>query len=355
MTRGRPRFTSRAIFVMVPIVALAVLNMVGGAWAAAGQAGEQPVVNGVDKIEVLPVQNGVYLLVGAGGNIVAQIGPVGVILVDTGVVQMSDAVVEAIGELTSLPIRYIINTNGDTDHVGGNERLSAAGRSIMYGAAGGNFSPSVLTNNGAASILAHDNVLGRMSRAVEPFPFAALPTKTFTGTDYTMYLNGEGFRLMHQPAAHSDGDLIVLLRRADVIVAGDIFDTTRFPVIDVENGGSIQGEVDALNRIIDLTIAPSPLGWQEDRTYVIPGHGRISDQIDVVEYRDTIVIIRDRVQDLIDKGMTLEQVQAANPADGYRRRYGSDAGAWTTEMFIEAVYRTLSDAGTSRASDVSSS
>ena len=273
---------------------------------------------------------------------------------DAGAVQTADAVLEAVGGLTGLPIRYLINTGGDADHVGGNEQLSRAGRSIMYGAAGGNFSASVLTNNGAASILAHDNVLGRMRTATEPFPFAALPTKTFTGTDYTMYLNGEGFRIMHQPAAHSDGDVIVLLRRADVIVTGDIFDTTRFPVIDVEYGGSIQGEVDALNRIIDLTIAPFPIAWQEDRTYVVPGHGRISDQIDVVEYRDTVVIIRDRVQDLIDKGMTLEQAQAADPADGYRRRYGNDAGSWTTDMFIEAVYRTLSDAEAARVSAPSS-
>jgi hypothetical protein len=134
---------------------------------------------------------------------------------------------------------------------------------------------------------------------------------------------------------------VVFFRRADVIVTGDIVDTTRFPVIDVAKGGSIQGEIDALNRLVDMTVPPFPLAFREDRTYLIPGHGFVCDFADLVEYRSMVTIMRDRVQDLIDRGMTLEQTKAANPAKGFRGRYGADAGSWTTDMFVEAVYRTL--------------
>ena len=143
---------------------------------------------------------------------------------------------------------------------------------------------------------------------------------------------------MHMPAAHSDGDSIVFFRRADVIVSGDILDTTRFPVIDVAKGGSIQGEIDALNRLLDMMIPPFPLRWREDRTYVIPGHGFVADYGDVVEYRNVVTIVRDRIEDMIGKGMTLEQVKAADPTKGFGARYGSDTGAWTTDMFVEAVF-----------------
>ena len=164
-----------------------------------------------------------------------------------------------------------------------------------------------------------------------------------------MYLNGDGIQVLHMPAAHSDGDSVVFFRRADVIVTGDILDTTRFPVIDVAKGGSIQGEIDALNRLVDMTIPPFPLGWREDRTYVIPGHGFVCDYADLVEYRNMVTIMRDRIQDMVDRGMTLEQVKAADPAKGFRRRYGAELGAWTTDMFVEAVYRGLAEAEVERA------
>ena len=158
-----------------------------------------------------------------------------------------------------------------------------------------------------------------------------------------MYLNGEGIQVLHVPDAHTDGDSIVFFRRGDVIVAGDIYDTTRFPVIDLEKGGSIQGEIAALNRLLDITIPPVPFPWHEDRTLLIPGHGRICDDSDLVEYRDMVTIIRDNVQDLIKNGMTLEQVKKGDPAKAYRRRYGSDTGPWTTDMFVEAIYKSLTE------------
>jgi cyclase len=156
-----------------------------------------------------------------------------------------------------------------------------------------------------------------------------------------MYLNGEGIEVFHLPAAHTDGDAIVFFRRSDVVVAGDIFDTERFPVIDVARGGSVEGEIAALNRVVELAIPSIPIVSREEGTWVVPGHGRLSDQLDVVHYRDMVTIVRDRVRDLVKAGMTLEQVKATSPARGYTRRYGSESGPWTTDHFIEAVYRSL--------------
>jgi glyoxylase-like metal-dependent hydrolase (beta-lactamase superfamily II) len=173
------------------------------------------------------------------------------------------------------------------------------------------------------------------------FPFASWPTKTYSGRSYPMYLNGDGIQVLHTPAAHSDGDSIVFFRRADVIVTGDILDITRFPVIDVEKGGSIQGEIDALNRLVEMTVPPFPLAFREDRTYLIPGHGFVCDYSDLVQYRTMVIIIRDRIQDMLDRNLTLPQVKAADPAQGFKGRYGREIGPWTTNMFIDAVYTSL--------------
>jgi glyoxylase-like metal-dependent hydrolase (beta-lactamase superfamily II) len=156
-----------------------------------------------------------------------------------------------------------------------------------------------------------------------------------------MYVNNEGIQVIHQPAAHSDGDSIVFFRRVDVIATGDILDLRRFPVMDAEAGGTIQGELDALNRLLELAIPAMPFIYKEGRTFIVPGHGRIADHAEVVEYRDMVTVIRDRIKSMVDKGMTLEQVKAANPTQGYRARYGSDSGPWTTDMFVEAVFRGL--------------
>ena len=134
---------------------------------------------------------------------------------------------------------------------------------------------------------------------------------------------------------------MVFFRRSDVVVAGDILDTTRFPVIDVAKGGTINGEIAALNRLVELAIPSVPIVSREAGTLVVPGHGRVCDQFDVVEYRDMVTIVRDRVRDLIKAGMTLDQIKAASPARGYTRRYGADSGPWTTNNFVEAVYQSL--------------
>jgi glyoxylase-like metal-dependent hydrolase (beta-lactamase superfamily II) len=300
-----------------------------------------------DGLELVQIRSNFYVIAGAGGNILMQTGPEGVILVDSGSTEMADKVLATIRRVTTLPIRYIINTSMDADHVGGNETLTKAGLTILAGAiaAGAGLSDDLVTNSNRASVLAHENVLTRMSAPTgqkSPVPSGLWPTKTFFYRMYSMYLNGDGIQVLHQPAAHTDGDTVVFFRRGDVIATGDVIDTTRFPFIDVKRGGSVQGEIDALNRLMDLAIHNLPLQWYPDRTLMVPGHGHVYDKLDLLEYRDAITVIRDRVQDLIDEGKTLAQVKAANPTLGYRSQYGTDTGPWTTDLFVEVVYNELS-------------
>lgn len=305
------------------------------AFPSLAQAGPTPQTAArADALDVFRVRPGIYLIAGAGCNIVVQVGADGVVVVDSGSGQRTDAVLAAIRSLSDQPIRFVIDTSGDDDHVGGNERIAEAGRTFTV-QPGGRVAP--------ASIVGHEGVLTRMSAPngnPSPVPAAAWPTETFTAKK-SMYFNGEGLRIVHQPAAHSDGDSVVLFRRSDVVVAGEIFDMTRFPIIDVAHGGSIDGEIAALSRLVDLAIPPTPLTWQTGGTQVIPAHGRVAEQAEVLEYRDMVAIVRDVIQDMIGAGLTLDQIKAASPTKGYTSRYGSTSGSWTTDMFVEAIYTSL--------------
>src|SRR5579862_2938177 len=294
------------------------------------------------NLEVLQLRPNFYMIAGAGGNIGFQVGMDGVVVVDSGSASSADAVVAAIKKVTSQPIRYVINTSADPDHVGGNVIVAKAGQTLFTGNGGAGLATNFL--GGGASILSAEQVLTRMSGPSgkpSPFPIDAWPTETFNQPRKYMYLNDEGIEVYHEPAAHTDGDAMVFFRRSDVIVAGDVFDTRAFPVIDVAKGGSIQGEIAALQKLVDTAIPSVPIVSREEGTLIVPGHGRICDQLDVVDYRDMVTIIRDRIRDLMKQGLTLEQVKAASPARGYTRRYGSDSGSWTTNDFVEAIYQTM--------------
>ena len=289
------------------------------------------------ELQMLPVQGNVYLLAGAGGNIAVQIGQQGTLVVDTGLADRSDQVLAAIRKLTNKPIQYILNTHVHADHTGGNDAMRRAGTTI----AGANVTGNLTDVKLGAQIFAHDNVLMRMSAPTgkqSPMPFGSWPTQTFFGEKKQMSFNGEPIEMLHQPAAHTDGDCLVFFRRSDVIAAGDIFLTTTFPFIDLERGGSIQGEVDALNTIVEMMV---PLRQEEGGTYVIPGHGRIVDRFEVVEYRDMVTIVRDRIQAAINEGMTLAQIKAANLTLDYGYRYGAKTGFGTADNFVESVYQSL--------------
>lgn len=314
---------------------LALIALVAGALAIGGSAGAQrpsgaritpsPSWGDNGDLHTFHVQGHVYLLVGAGGNIAVQIGDDGVLVVDTGLPQHADKVLAAIRTLSDGPIRTIINTHVHADHAGGNEIIGEAGST---------------TQGEPTRIIAHENVLNRM--VADETPLVTWPTSTYVPEEKDIFFNDEPIMMYHDAAGHTDGDTIVLFRRSDVIMAGDVYVTTGYPVIDFATGGGVQGIIDGLNRILDLAV---PKHEQEGGTFVIPGHGRISDEADVLEYRDMVTIVRDRIRNMVDRGLTLDQVHAARPTLDYDRHYGSDSGPWTTGMFVEAIYRDLSRTG----------
>ena len=290
------------------------------------------------ELHLLPVQGNIYMLVGAGGNITIQTGSDGVLLVDTGLASMSDKVLAAVRTVSDKPIRYIIDTHVHADHVGGNEAIAKSGTTIAGGNVVGDIGSSA---SNQATIMAFQTVLDRMSTPVAgsaPTPQGAWPTDTYTTAERKIFFDNEGVEMIHIPAAHTDGDTMVFFRRSDVISTGDIFVTNGYPIVDLEHGGNIQGVIAGLNRIVEMAI---PQDLQEGGTLIIPGHGRLCDVADVVFYQEMVIIIRDRIQDMIRKGMSLEQVKAAKPTRDYDPRYGSSTGFWTTDKFVAAVYTSL--------------
>jgi cyclase len=274
------------------------------------------------------VQGKVHLLVGAGGNIAVQTGADGVLFVDTGLAAHADKVLATVRkDLSQGPIRWVVNTHAHDDHTGGNEAIGKAGST---------------TNNNPTPIVAHENVLTRMSLPGGGQPArstASWPTSSYVKNTKDFFFNDEPVMVYHAQSAHTDGDSVVLFRRSDVVMAGDLYLTTTYPRIDLASGGGVQGLIDGLNLILDLAV---PKHEQEGGTFVIPGHGRVSDEADVLEYRDMVTIVRDRIADLVGRGATIEQVKAARPTLDYDRQYGATTGPSTTAMFIEAIYQDLS-------------
>jgi glyoxylase-like metal-dependent hydrolase (beta-lactamase superfamily II) len=294
-----------------------------------------------DGLEILEVRPSFFVIAGAGANVAVQVGDDGVVVVDAGSAASAPAVLAAIKRISSKPIRYVIDTGPDADHVGGNEALSTAGEKLFGGSNFGAGAPNAA--DAVAPILSAEGVLRHMAKS----PAGGWPTEVFHYSRKSMYLNGEAIEVLHQPAAHTDSDLLAFFRRSDVVVAGDVLDTRQFPVIDVERGGSIQGEIAALNRLVDLAVPSTPVVTREAGTIVVPGHGRLCDQYDVVEYRDMVTIIRDRVRDLIKAGRSLTEV-GCPAGEGYIGRYGSQGGAWTTDRFVEAITEPRQEKAESR-------
>lgn len=292
-----------------------------------------------DGITTIHVQGNVYMIHGLGGNVAVQTGDSGVLVVNTGLEQNSARLIAAIRKLSNGPLQYILNTCMHPDQAGGNDAVRKIGVTIT----GANVTGDIADAAQGAQIIAHENVLNRMSAPTgqkATVPFGNWPTDTYVSGQKEVFFNEEPVIARWQPAAHTDGDSLVIFRRSDVVATGDIFNTESYPFIDVDHGGSVQGEIDALNNIIDIAV---PKHEEEGGTYIIPGHGRICDEFDVVEYRDMVTIVRDRVRNAIKKGMTLEQVKAAGFTKDYDPRWSAREGPGTAENFITSVYRSLTE------------
>ena len=290
-------------------------------------------------VELLHIRGNVSMLAGAGGNITVQVGNDGVLLVDSGTAAMSEKVLESIRTVSRGQVTYIVNTNDRGDHVGGNANFARMGRPLAIARAA----------QARVFIVGFSSMLERMSdrNAAPPVPEQAWPNDTYSGPQKNLSFNGDAIQIFHQPAT-TDSDSIVLFRRADVIATGDIFDPTEYPIIDAKRGGSFAGVLEGLNRLRQMAI---PADHMEGGTMIVPGHGRLSDVADLDIYHQMVTIVRDRLQDMIKRGMTLEQVKAARPTRDYDPVYGHDTGTWTTDMFIEAAYRSLTTTNGGRSSN----
>ena len=275
------------------------------AWVALA-AGAQPGQDFSDvQIQTHAVADGVYYLEGAGGNVGVLAGPAGVLLVDTQFAPLTERIVAAVSAITDAPIRFVVNTHVHPDHTGGNENLQLLGFPVV----------------------AHDNVRVRMAHGIRggaPSPQIARPTVTFPA-ELGFHLN-QNVRLVKVPPAHTDGDTFIHFVDANVLHLGDVFRTTGYPVIDVDNGGTAQGTLAALQIAIDLS-GPD--------TRIVPGHGQLSAVGDVREFRDMIADVTQRVSALQAQGMTLEQVLAAAPTADLDERWGSP------ERFLTGLYQSL--------------
>jgi glyoxylase-like metal-dependent hydrolase (beta-lactamase superfamily II) len=284
-------------------------------------------------LELLPVQGNVSMLAGAGGNIAVQAGKDGVLLVDSGTAAMTNQVLQSLRAASKGQVTYIIATNDRADHLGGTANFARMGRPLAIARAA----------QARVFIVSFNSILDRLSdpNTKSSVPAEGWPNDVYSGAQKNLSFNGDAVQIYHQ-AATTDGDSIVLFRRADVIATGDIFDPTEYPIIDLKNGGSLQGVLEGLNR---LRVMAVPADHMENGTMIIPGHGRVSDVGDLDIYQQMVTIVRDRLQDMIKRGMTLEQVKAAKPTRDYDPIYAHNTGNWTTDMFIEAAYRSLTTTG----------
>ena len=280
-------------------------------------------------LDVLEVQGKVWALISATGNVTVQLGSDGPLVVDTQAGAAGERVFGAIRAMTPRPIRHVVLTSGDDRFAGGAAAFATAGRYVRVI---DSIDPRGL--DARASIIAHLNVLNRMTATDKPS--ASWPTDTYLTSEWSLFSNGEAVQFLHVPGAHSDGDTIVFFRRSDVISTGGVFDADAYPTFDAAAGGSIDGILEALNRVIDIAI---PGENQEGGTVIVPGRGRLSDETDVANYRDMVTIVRDRVREMARRGSTLDQVIRARPTADYDGIYAAHDG--DGDRFVEAIYRSL--------------
>ena len=272
---------------------------------------------------IYPIRDGVFMLSGPSGNVAVQEGRDGVVLVDTGSSGEANNLLSEVSRLSDKQVRYILNTGSESAHTGNNTEVGSVGEDLMSG--------SERPGAASAPILAHEQVMFQMLDAgIEE----GLPTLTYFVAQKDIHFNGGPISLIHAPGTTS-GNSLVVFRRADVVAAGDVYSPDRYPNIDLDRGGSISDYLSSLNHLIAITV---PEFNQQGGTMVIPGHGRLSDEGDIGEYRDMITFIHDRVEAMMGRGMTLDAIMAARPTLDYDPLFGPEAG----DVFVDQIYRSLS-------------
>lgn len=304
-----------------------------------------PVLSGPapGEVEVTHVRGDIHMIGGAGGNITVQAGEEGVLLVDTGTAAMADKVWAAVQSISKKPMRYIVNTTEQPEHAGGNAVIAPRGSIVPLRGRNYAAGPMGSIEYNKASVISFLSVLHRMSAPTGQtamYPTAAWPDNTYSTPVKRFYFNHEAVVVTHMPG-NTDGNSVVMFRNSDVMSVGDLLDLSGYPLIDLKAGGSIQSLVVTLNRLIEMAV---PEAHAAGGTLIVAGHGRIADHAEVAYYRDMVVVVRDRIQDGIRKKMTLEQIKTSRPTREYDPRYGRTTG-FTTDMFVEAAYRSL-QAGT---------
>lgn len=294
-----------------------VLLLTLGIMAFAGPAHAQ----NLDDVEIRTVQltDGVYMLMGQGGNIGLSVGDDGVFLIDDQFAPLTDKILAAIAAITSESVRFVFNTHWHGDHTGGNENLGRTGSLIV-------------AHERVRERMSAEQVLERIGRPVATTPaspYAALPVVTFT-EEVTFHINGDELHAFHVENAHTDGDAIVHFRKANVVHMGDTFFRDRFPFIDTASGGSIDGMIAAAGKALAVMDAD---------TQVIPGHGVLSGREDVRTYRDALKTMRDAVADLMEQGRTLEQIQDARPIRAQAAMWSQDEAA--ERSFVATIHYGL--------------
>jgi glyoxylase-like metal-dependent hydrolase (beta-lactamase superfamily II) len=309
--------------------------------AAPARAAWPPVLESAPpgELQILPVAGKVHVIIGAGANITVQSGEQGMLLVDTGTAAMSGKVIAALKTISPKPLRYIVNTTSTPEHVGGNLPIAKTGEIIPFREPDYAAGPQGALDTHKASVISYLNVFHRMAAATGPtaVPEEGWPDNTYSIEQKRLYFNDEPVVIQHF-IGNDDGNSVVLFRKSDVVAVGDLLDLTMYPRIDPDNGGGIKQMVDAMNKLIDIVV---PEANAAGGTLVVPAHGRIADHAEVVYYRDMLAIIRDRLQDAQKRKLTLAQVKAERPTRDYDARYGKTSGPWTTDMFVEAAYKSL--------------
>ncbi len=268
-----------------------------------------------------------------GVNIAAQVGDQGIFLVDSGPAVLADKLLQTLREeFGDKPVRFLINTHSHADHAGGNLALAET-----FGTELNNIPGNPLPGVGIDS---HENTLNRLSGYTDDqrdvIPIDAAPGVSFYTERMDFFLNGEPIVAFSAPSAHTDGDVMVWFRSSDVLAAGDVFVMGNYPVLDASRGGSLGGLISAADHIVD-DIAVAEV-YASFGTRIIPGHGRLTNESEVLDYQLMLTVIRDRVQDMVDQEMSLDEIKAARPTLDYDAVYGRNKPFWTPEMFLEAVY-----------------